>query len=384
VGTPDIKKPPVEEIAKETKLNEKQSEILSEFAEVINAYTDGSLLDYVASYDSAMVERIYAVIGSLGAGSKAKAANLLRQMLLREAANVLVNDNNLIIVDPNQYYINEFDNNLQRKIGSLDSNVKKDKNGISYPDDDPLKRKFYYDPNIPGDMTKAQDEVAIYFAKKWNTYSIEANKEVGAVIYSVVEYGTKTYKLFGFIPIPWVTEPDKSVIVSQYYSYSDPKFGSTGSVTLSSTVQGQHGNYYYTEAAQIHTHGAYSDGDLDGFSTDDIAIMMKNYPNQMIDTYVVTQWGNLYKADSLDGILGYGVDEIWIKGTGTVNKTWVQKQADSQISLSKILNKLPNYTHETDHTKDNVVMREYNYNDSNHIIANWRNGIVVDLNAPIP
>jgi hypothetical protein len=100
VGTPDVTKPPKNEPVDTSKLGDNERNILEEYAGIVNSYSDGDLLDLVSSYDSELVEKIYAVIGSLGAGGKARAAAMLRQQLIRDAANALVNWHSSNIVDP--------------------------------------------------------------------------------------------------------------------------------------------------------------------------------------------------------------------------------------------------------------------------------------------
>ncbi|MCL1792513.1 MAG: RHS repeat-associated core domain-containing protein [Oscillospiraceae bacterium] len=100
VGTPDVTKPPKNEPVDTSTLGDNERNILEEYAGIVNSYSDGDLLDLVSSYDSELVEKIYAVIGSLGAGGKARAAAMLRQQLIRDAANALVNWHSSNIVDP--------------------------------------------------------------------------------------------------------------------------------------------------------------------------------------------------------------------------------------------------------------------------------------------
>jgi RHS repeat-associated protein len=88
VGTPDIKKEP----PKEPELSEGDQDILDEFKEFVNSYSDGELLDYVMEYgESEFAEALRAVIGSLDAGTKAKIANLLRQQWILDFTDALVN-----------------------------------------------------------------------------------------------------------------------------------------------------------------------------------------------------------------------------------------------------------------------------------------------------
>ena len=159
----------------------------------------------------------------------------------------------------------------------------------------------------PGDKFDSADDAAVDFGKEYNEKSIETDTEYGTVIYKVTVYGTKTitYKILGIIPIT-KTVTDYDTIVEEYYTYSEPIEGTDESVPASSIPESDDASIEYTEKAQIHTHGSFhyrvqsfnSSGqsvrttDSNGFSKDDIIVARM----RGVDTYVVTQWGDLFKA----------------------------------------------------------------------------------------
>jgi len=93
VGTPakEVEKPPKNDVDT-SKLGEENKNILQEFADAINSYSDGDLLDLVAEYNTEVYARAVAVVGSLNAGGKARAAAYVRQALIRDMAGLLAND----------------------------------------------------------------------------------------------------------------------------------------------------------------------------------------------------------------------------------------------------------------------------------------------------
>ena len=75
--------------------DDSERDALNELVNELNSYSDGNLLDlaseWISSMGSEAAAKIRAVIASLNAGAKAKAANLLRQQLIRDAADILLN-----------------------------------------------------------------------------------------------------------------------------------------------------------------------------------------------------------------------------------------------------------------------------------------------------
>ncbi|MBR3996589.1 MAG: DUF4329 domain-containing protein [Clostridia bacterium] len=159
----------------------------------------------------------------------------------------------------------------------------------------------------PGNEFDSADDAAIDFGKTYNEESIEFDTEYGSVIYKVTVYKTKKVqkKFLWFIPYT-VTKIDYNTVEKSYYTYSKPITGEMGkgSVKTSNVPISDNAATVHEEVAQIHTHGAYhhefvtSDGnrnfvrDYNGFSEDDINIARK----RKVNTYVVTQWGDLFKA----------------------------------------------------------------------------------------
>jgi len=185
----------------------------------------------------------------------------------------------------------------------------------------------YFDPwgQKPGDRFETVDAAAIDFATEYNGLSIEEDVEYGSAIYQVIKYepewGIKYYQI-GFLKIPYWGE--KENVIDSYYTYSEPITGSEDSVRVSRVPgayyeeedadKGKKIKYKHIEKAQIHTHGAYKwdiisgydaqENEVhatsqNGFSDSDLRIA-RRWKNRKVNTYVVTQWGYLYKATYLD------------------------------------------------------------------------------------
>ena len=167
------------------------------------------------------------------------------------------------------------------------------------------EQRYFYTP----------DEAAIAFAREYNQQSIQAQntrglgREWGAVIYEV-----------------WVYENGKCV--DMYYTYSYPVTrGSPAGVDFTN-VPNNTRYEEYVEVAQIHTHAAYHDGQIEGFSDDDIYGIMdrpKNMYGDGIITYVVTAFGDIYKATPDNN---YGVDA---RGNRSFNDTPWRTSAETGV-----------------------------------------------------